>query len=78
MIKALDYLEGTAREQQESLEKMIDSGSLAGLLENLETVCHEKADHLRTNWQDETAAKAWEFVARRIATAAGAALDRLP
>lgn len=69
------YTQGFIREQQEALERMIDSGSLAGLLENLEAVCHEKAEHLRSNWQDEPTAKAWERVALRIDRAAVKALD---
>lgn len=77
MQTAETYSQGTAKEQQDALEAMIDSGSLAGLLENLETICLEKAEHLRSNWQDEAAAKAWEFVARRIDKAASAALDRI-
>lgn len=71
------YVEGKIREQREALEKMIDAGSLAGVLENLEAVCHEKAEHLRTNWQDDGAARQWEYVARQISKAASAALCRL-
>lgn len=67
---------GRIQEQQEQLERMIDSGSLAGLLENLEAVCYQKAEHLRVNWQNEPAARAWELVARRIAKTADAALGR--
>ena len=53
------------------LEQWIDSIGLRAVLELLSEVCHEKADHLRVNWQDESAAKGWERDARRIEACAG-------
>jgi hypothetical protein len=55
---------------QDELEALIDRIGLSNLLEDVCSVCHEKADHLRTNWQDDAAAKAWEHAAKTIETAA--------
>lgn len=55
---------------QDTLENLIDSMGLSYVLHALEQVCYEKADHLRSNWQDEKAAKAWERDARKLDTLA--------
>ena len=49
------------------LENILDSAGLSKLLERLAIVCHEKADHLRTNWQDYEAALNWEAAGSKIA-----------
>jgi hypothetical protein len=41
------------------IEKMIDGNSLVEILEIVSHVCTEKADHVRTNWQDEDLSNAW-------------------
>jgi hypothetical protein len=51
------------------VEALIDAYGLFGLMECIEMVCHEKADHLNSNWQDETAAKEWTRAAKVIETA---------
>jgi hypothetical protein len=48
----------TALSQQ--LERFVDSHTLATVIDNLAEVCRDKAEHLRSNWQDEQAAKSWE------------------
>jgi len=53
-------------EMKFQLEEMIDQSSLNDLLEMLAEVCHEKADHLRSNWQDEAAARDWERLGNRV------------
>jgi hypothetical protein len=42
------------------LEAMIDATSLQHVLTGLELICSEKADHIRSNWQDEKLAKLWD------------------
>lgn len=42
------------------LEQIIDESNLNELVKHLGRICYEKADHVRTNWQDESLAKAWE------------------
>jgi hypothetical protein len=44
----------------ETLEKLIDAASLSCVMEDLIAICHAKADHLRSNWQDESTARVWE------------------
>lgn len=53
----------------DTLEQLIDRASLQEVLSALADVCHEKAEHLRCNWQDESTARTWQRD--------GAALDRL-
>ncbi|GGG61054.1 hypothetical protein [Hymenobacter glacieicola] len=48
------------------LEQIIDSASLAELLEAASEVCHEKADHLETNWQSYVEADRWSNAAEAI------------
>ncbi len=59
----------TVRELADQLEPLIDRSSLATVLEALSQVCWEKADHLRSNWQDRATAKCWHK--------AGQAIDRI-
>lgn len=42
------------------LEGIVDSLGLNRTLEALVEICGEKADHLRSNWQDGQAARRWE------------------
>lgn len=55
--------------QIDTLENLVDSMSIIGVLDALEDICYMKAGHLRENWQDETSAKHWEKRARQIAKA---------
>jgi hypothetical protein len=50
----------TSQQMQDTLEALIDSHNLASVLQALAYVCGEKAEHLRVNWQDTTAARHWE------------------
>ncbi len=49
-----------------ALEQMLDSYGVIHVLEALAIVAREKAEHLRVNWQDEAAAKAWDRAARAV------------
>lgn len=51
---------------RDDLEMMIDSVGLGNVVDLLEEICYEKAEHLRSNWQDESAAKHWEHDAREF------------
>lgn len=51
---------GQRKESCEILERMVDAFGLEAVLSCLAEVCYEKADHLRSNWQDAAAAKLWE------------------
>lgn len=50
----------TVEQLQEELEKLVDAWNLATILEALASVCADKAEHLRVNWQDPTSARQWE------------------
>lgn len=49
---------------KDRLETMLDNVGLTALLDMLGEVCHEKAEHIRTNWQDEGNAKTWDRAAK--------------
>jgi hypothetical protein len=47
----------------DALESMIDTHGMHALAQGIAYVCWEKADHARSNWQDEPLAKRWEKLA---------------
>jgi hypothetical protein len=46
-----------------TLEALIDKHGLPFVLEELAKVCEAKADHIRTNWQDNNLSAAWTKLA---------------
>ena len=50
----------------EQLETIIDSHSLSHVVAGLILICEQKAEHLRTNWQDDSMAKTWDRDARLL------------
>ncbi len=48
------------------LEVYIDKTSLSNVLDELADICNEKAEHIRTNWQDGLLAKEWEKAAKAL------------
>lgn len=54
------------------IESLIDQYGVSAVLDSIAEICALKAEHLRTNWQDETEAKEWE----RIGNAVSMASDR--
>jgi len=50
----------------DSLEIMMDKHGLDTVMLALSHICSEKADHVRSNWQDENLAKAWDKNAERM------------
>jgi hypothetical protein len=53
-------------EQDEALERMIDDHGLAAVLASLIEACQAKAEHLRSNWQDDASASVWDVAAKRL------------
>lgn len=49
-----------------ALESIVDHIGLAKTLDLLASLCRDKAEHLRSNWQDDTAARVWEKAARHV------------
>ena len=56
----------TPTETADEIEQIIDATSVAQLLELIAGICHEKAEHLRSNWQDNTSARCWERDAAKL------------
>lgn len=53
---------------KDALETLIDAYSLSEVLHALECICFDKAEHLRSNWQDADTARVWERAGTRIAS----------
>ena len=51
---------------KEQLEKMVDEAGFLTVVSALQDICFEKAEHLRSNWQDETSARFWEADGKRL------------
>lgn len=58
------------REDLDTLEGILDRSGYAGTLEALADIANEKADHVRTNWQDAPLARCWEYASKRTRTVA--------
>jgi hypothetical protein len=43
-----------------NLEQLIDHEGLNVVLNELATICYEKAIHIRENWRDKNFAKVWD------------------
>lgn len=85
-IKSQDHLDavaragtparGLAREYandgslEVALEALVDAHGLTRVVSTLSVICGEKADHLRSNWQDDRSAKLWEADGRVLDRAA--------
>ena len=52
--------------QKTALEAMIDADDLSSVLDAVAEICYGKAEHLRSNWQDEIGGKIWERAGRYI------------
>ena len=48
------------------LESMIDEFGLHTIVDALATICFEKAEHLRSNWQDENMARNWDLQGKQF------------
>jgi hypothetical protein len=42
------------------LEELVDKHGLRAVVDALAGVCADKAEHVRTNWQDQALARAWD------------------
>ena len=58
---------------EDVLEGLVDQAGLAVTIDALATVCVAKAEHLKSNWQDEVAARPWTRLGLRLDTVATAA-----
>ena len=49
---------------QDAIEAIFDRYQWSAVIEMLANICNEKAEHLRTNWQDKHTARRYETAAR--------------
>lgn len=54
------------QEDKGILEAMVDKHGMASVLEGLSCVCHEKAGHVLSNYDDRIMASAWRRGAARV------------
>jgi hypothetical protein len=48
------------QERLDTLEHYVDRYGLRSTLDALACICTDKAEHIRSNWQDQTTARPWE------------------
>lgn len=63
----------TIEQTKQQLEALVDRMSLSVVLEALAEICHEKAEHLRSEWQDSMTASWWDDKGNRIERVRGKA-----
>ncbi|HIK04781.1 MAG TPA: hypothetical protein IGS40_08705 [Trichormus sp. M33_DOE_039] len=51
---------------KEDIEAMLDSMSVVDVLRIMSQICYEKAEYLRTDWEDNETARAWEKIGRAV------------
>jgi hypothetical protein len=51
------------QEDCDELESLVDKNGLSGTLQALAQICSEKADHIRSSYDDDETADLWEEVA---------------
>jgi len=51
---------------KDDLEKIIDNRGLKSVIDTIAQICHDKAQHVRENQQDERRAKLWEKDAKHL------------
>ena len=66
----------TAGQLMEALEKLVDKEKLSAVIESLGDMCHEKCEHIRTNWPNDGAlASTYDDFGSRLWTLAQRAKD---
>jgi hypothetical protein len=58
------------------LEDVIDRYSLAAVLEALASICHDKADHVLSTYNDTSLHRMWTEMGNRLSTEESAALRK--
>jgi hypothetical protein len=62
-----EKLKMTREKKLEILEAIIDADGLPAMLEMLSEICADKAEHIKSAWQDYRLARQWECAAVSIA-----------
>lgn len=50
----------------DALERLIDRHGVATVCDALGGICYDKAEHIRTNWQDRALASKWSRLAAKF------------
>ncbi len=64
--------------ERDILEDMVDSSNLFAVLSALSIICDEKAEHIETNWQDQSLARLWQEASGLIGVAAASLNPNFP
>lgn len=56
----------THEQMIEAVEQLVDSASLAKVVDALSCMCSEKEEHILTNWQDRATARPWARAATAL------------
>lgn len=54
------------KQEIDALERLIDTTDMSAVLRAIAQICHEKAEHVRTNWQDDATANQWSRLGSKI------------
>ncbi len=52
--------------ERDQLEALVDAASLSDVVEALGRIAAEKAEHIRTTWQDTYTARPWQKASDRL------------
>lgn len=63
LLSEADALVQRRRDDETSIEAIMDSYTWDGFIDMLTAICHGKSEHVATNWQDRQAARNWDKVA---------------
>lgn len=55
--------------ERDQLEALIDATNVGAVLMALSELCGDKAEHIRSNWQDGATARLWDTAAGAIGCA---------
>ena len=63
------------QEDRDIIERLIDWHGLDNVVDALADICAEKADHIRSNWQDMETAKHWDRASYAVNSSLGIVRD---
>ena len=49
-----------------TLEQIVDACGIIDVVDALATICNEKAEHIRSAWQDDKTAKVWDKAGKHL------------
>ena len=58
------------KDEYDALEALMDRIGVVRTLDAVATICHQKADFVRSDWQDNALAKQWDHVGQIVSKCA--------